>query len=226
MPVAASVIAIDGPVASGKSAVGLALSRDLGYRLVDTGMIYRALTWLALERGIDLQDEEALTAMAKGASFGLSEPNEQGRTGVIIEGTEVTDFLRLPEVDRGVPLVSRVPGVREATLTFQRTLAAIGRLVMLGRDIGTVVVPDAPVKIYLDASAEERARRRHRELAEAGVHRPEAEILQELRARDEMDRGRHTSPLKPAPDALIINTDDLTLEQVIERVRAAADAVQ
>ena len=225
-PVAASVIAIDGPVASGKSAVGLQLSRDLGYRLVDTGMIYRALTWLALDRGIDLNDEERLTEMAQGAHFGLSEPDENGRTGVMIEGVDVTNYLRLPEVDRSVPLVSRVQGVRDATLLFQRELARVGRLVMLGRDIGTVVIPDAPLKVYLDASAGERARRRHRELAENGVARPYEEILEELLARDEMDRGRHSSPLKPAPGALIIDTDGLSLEQVIERVRAAADATK
>jgi CMP/dCMP kinase len=224
--VAASVIAIDGPVASGKSAVGLQLSRDLGYHLVDTGMIYRALTWLALEQGIDLEDTDALTAMAKDASFGLAEPNEQGRTGVMINEIDVTDYLRLPEVDRAVPLVSRVPGVREATLVFQRALAAIGKLVMLGRDIGTVVIPDAPLKVYLDASAEERARRRHLELHENGIDRPYEAILAELIARDEMDSNRHASPLKPAPDALIIHTDGLTLEQVIERVRDAADATQ
>lgn len=225
-PVAASVIAIDGPVASGKSAVGLQLSRQLGYRLVDTGMIYRALTWLALERGVDLEDAEALSEMAQGASFGLSEPNEDGRTGVMIEEIDVTDYLRLPEVDRAVPLVSRVPGVRQATLVFQRMLAQIGRIVMLGRDIGTVVLPEAPLKVYLDASPEERARRRYNELAENGVERPYEEILKELRERDEMDRSRHSSPLMPAPDAVIINTDDLTLEQVIERVRTAAAATK
>jgi cytidylate kinase len=224
--VAASVIAIDGPVASGKSAVGLQLSRDLGYRLVDTGMIYRALTWLAIESGIDLEDGDALAAMAKAAHFDITEPDENGRTGVMIDNTDVTDVLRLPEVDRAVPLVSRVPGVREATLVFQRRLAAAGRLVMLGRDIGTVVIPDAPVKVYLDASAEERARRRHLELKQNGVERPYEEILTELRARDEMDSHRATSPLKPADEALIINTDGLTLEQVIARVRAAADALK
>jgi cytidylate kinase len=222
--VAASVIAIDGPVASGKSAVGLQLSRDLGYHLVDTGMIYRALTWLALHRNVDLEDEEALTRMAHAASFEVAEPDENGRTGVIIDGIDVTDLLRLPEVDRSVPLVSRVPGVRAATLIFQRTLAGHGRLIMLGRDIGTVVLPDAPCKVYLDASAEERARRRHLELKQNGVERPYEEILGELRARDEMDSNRHASPLKAAADALVINTDGLSLDEVIERVRAAADA--
>jgi cytidylate kinase len=223
--VAASVIAIDGPVASGKSAVGLQLSRDLGYHLVDTGMIYRALTWLALHRTIDLEDEEALAAMAHAATFEVAEPDANGRTGVIVDGIDVTDLLRLPEVDRSVPLVSRVPGVRQATLAFQRRLAGQGRLIMLGRDIGTVVLPDAPVKVYLDASAEERARRRHLELKQNGVERPYEEILVELRARDEMDSNRHASPLKPAPDALIINTDGLSLDEVVERVRAAATGV-
>jgi cytidylate kinase len=224
--VAASVIAIDGPVASGKSAVGLQLSRDLGYRLVDTGMIYRALTWLALQQGIDLEDGDALAVMARAAHFDITEPDDAGRTGVMIDGSDVTNVLRLPEVDRAVPLVSRVPGVREATLVFQRRLAAAGRLVMLGRDIGTVVIPAAPVKIYLDASAEERAHRRHLELKQSGVERPYDEILAELRMRDEMDSHRAASPLKPADGALIINTDGLTLEQVIARVRAAADAVK
>lgn len=211
-------------MASGKSAVGLQLSRALGYRLVDTGMIYRALTWLALKRKIDLEDQDALAAMAKDARISLEQPDKEGRPRISIEGTDVTAVLRNPDVDRGVSFVSRVPGVRQATLALQRALAREGRLVMLGRDIGSVVLPDAPLKVYLDASARERARRRHLELAENGVQRPEAEILAELLARDEMDRGRHVSPLKPADDALIINTDNLTLEQVLERVRAAAVA--
>jgi cytidylate kinase len=216
--VAATVIAIDGPVASGKSAVGLELSRDLGYRLVDTGMIYRALTWLALQRGLDLEDGDALAEMARKAVVQLGAPDAGGRPTISIEGRDVTGVLREPDVDRNVSLVSRVPGVRQATLQLQRDLAREGRLIMLGRDIGTIVLPDAPVKIFLDASAEERARRRHRELAESGIHRPKDEILKELLQRDEMDKGRHVSPLKPADDAVIINTDDLTLEQVVVRV--------
>jgi cytidylate kinase len=222
--VAARVIAIDGPVASGKSAVGLQLSRDLGYRLVDTGMIYRALTWLALQRGMNLEDGDALAEMARSAVVELGEPDIEGRPTIRIEGQDVTRVLREPEVDRNVSLVSRVPGVRQATLKLQRDFADEGRLIMLGRDIGTIVLPQAPVKIFLDASAHERARRRHRELAENGVERPEEEILQELLQRDEMDKGRHVSPLRPADDAVIINTDDLTLDQVIERVREVAVA--
>lgn len=217
-----SVIAIDGPVASGKTAVGLRLARELGYRLVDTGMMYRAVTWLALRRGVDLADEEALTALAAEARIELGQPGPNGGPTITVDGTDVTAELRSPEVDRSVSLVSRVGGVRRAMVALQRRLAAEGRLIMLGRDIGTVVLPDAPVKVYLDASPAERARRRHRELAESGVERSEAEILAELEQRDEMDRQRHLSPLRPAEDALVIHTDDLSLDEVVARVRAAA----
>lgn len=189
-------------------------------------MIYRALTWLALHRELDLESADELSEMAHSASFTIDEPDEDGRAAVIIDGVDVTDYLRIPEVDRSVPLVSRVPGVRQATLVFQRALANAGRVVMLGRDIGTVVLPDAPVKIYLDASAEERARRRYLELKEKGAERPYEEILQELYDRDAMDKNRHASPLKPADDAVVINTDSLTLEQVLDRVRQAAAAVK
>jgi len=218
----APVIAIDGPVASGKTAVGLHLARELGYRLVDTGMMYRAVTWLALKRGINLEDENALTELAENAQIELGQPDENGGAKIKVDGVDITRDLRSPEVDRNVSLVSRVPGVRRAMVARQREFAREGKLIMLGRDIGSVVLPDAPVKIYLDASAPVRALRRHLELAEAGVQRPEADILRELEQRDEMDRQRHVSPLRPADDALILDTDDLSLEEVIERVRAAA----
>ncbi len=220
-PGPASVIAIDGPVASGKTAVGLSLARQLGYRLVDTGMMYRAVTWLALSRGVDVEHEAALTALAESARIDLGQPGEDGGATIEVDGVDVTGELRSPEVDRNVSFVSRVAGVRRAMVARQRRLAREGRLIMLGRDIGSVVLPDAPVKIYLDASPAERARRRHRELAEAGLDRPEAEIRRELEQRDEMDRRRHFSPLRPAADALVIDTDGLTLEEVIERVRVA-----
>ncbi len=189
-------------------------------------MMYRAVTWLALQRNVDLEDEEALTALAQSSQIHLDQPGDNGITRISIDSHDVTSLLRLPEVDRSVSYVSRVPGVRAAMVERQRSLAREGRLIMLGRDIGSVVLPDAPVKVYLSASAAERARRRHKELAENGVERPEAEILQELVQRDEMDTNRHVSPLRPADDALIIETDQLTLEQVIERVRRAADAVK
>ena len=209
-------------MASGKTAVGQQLARDLGYRLVDTGMMYRALTCLALRRKLDVGDEAAVTALAQGARIELGQPANDGSTTIRIDGEDVTGDLRAPEVDRNVSYVSRIPGVRVAMVERQREFARDGRLIMLGRDIGSVVLKDAPVKVYLDASPAERARRRHRELAAAGVNRPEAEIRRELEQRDEMDRQRHVSPLKPAADAVIIDTDDLPLEAVIARVRELA----
>jgi cytidylate kinase len=196
----------------------------LGYRLVDTGMMYRAVTSLALERGVDIADEDALVALAENARIELGQPDENGGARLKIDGIDVTDQLRAPEVDRNVSLVSRVPGVRRAMVKRQRELADRGQLIMLGRDIGSVVLPDAPVKIYLDASPQERARRRHLELKDAGIERPQEEILRELEQRDEMDRQRHVSPLRPADDAIVIDTDDLSLEEVIDRVRSAAGA--
>ncbi|HEU0074046.1 MAG TPA: (d)CMP kinase [Dehalococcoidia bacterium] len=218
----APVIAIDGPVASGKTAVGLSLARDFHYRLVDTGMMYRAVTWLALQQDVDLSDEATLVALAQTAIIELGQPGTNGAPTIKINGHDVTAELRIPEVDRGVSFVSRVAGVRHAMVEKQRALAREGSLIMLGRDIGSVVLTDAPVKIYLDASAEVRARRRYQELADAGAERPEAEILSELQARDEMDSQRHVSPLRPADDAIIIDTDTLELDEVVARVREAA----
>jgi CMP/dCMP kinase len=216
----AALIAIDGPVASGKTAVGLRLARDLGHRLVDTGMMYRAVTWLALRQGVDFSDEQGLVRAANDALIELGQPTNEHPATISVNGEDVTTSLRSPDIDRNVSTVSRIPGVRRAMLEKQRALAAEGRIVMLGRDIGTVVLPDAPLKVYLDASAGERARRRYLELLENGIDRPESEIRAELEARDEMDRNRHASPLKPADDAVVIHTDSLTLDEVVERVRS------
>ncbi len=220
----APVIAIDGPVASGKTAVGLNLAREFRYRLVDTGMMYRAITWLALQQGVDLEEEDPLVALAQTAVIELGQPEANGGPTIKINARDITEELRLPDVDRGVSFVSRIGGVRSAMVEKQRALARQGSLIMLGRDIGSVVLTDASLKVYLDASAEVRARRRHRELAEAGIPRPEAGILAELRARDEMDSRRHVSPLRPADDAIIIDTDALELDEVLDRVRDAARA--
>jgi cytidylate kinase len=218
----APVIAIDGPVASGKTAVGLSLAREFHYRLVDTGMMYRAVTWLALQQDVDLEDHDTLVALAQAAIIELGQPQANGGPTIKVNGHDITAELRIPDVDRGVSFVSRVPGVRHAMVEKQRALAREGSLIMLGRDIGSVVLTDAPVKIYLDASAEVRARRRYQELAEAGAERPEADILAELQARDEMDTNRHASPLRPAEDAIIIDTDTLELDEVVARVREAS----
>jgi cytidylate kinase len=218
----APVIAVDGPVASGKTAVGLALARELGYRLVDTGMMYRAVTWLALRRGVSVDDEVGLSALAQSAQIELGQPGPNGGATIKVEGQDITGELRAPDVDRNVSVVSQHPGVRKAMVERQRQFAREGRLIMLGRDIGSVVLPDAPLKVYLDASPQERARRRHKELSEAGVQRSYEDVLRELEQRDQMDMERHVSPLRPADDALVIDTDRLSLEEVIDRVRAAA----
>ena len=221
-PTIAPVIAIDGPVASGKTAVGLSLAREFHYRLVDTGMMYRALTWLALQQNVDIEDEAALVTLAEAAVIELGQPQTDGGPTIKVNGQDITGELRFPDVDRGVSFVSRIAGVRKAMVEKQRALARESSLIMLGRDIGSVVLTDAPLKVYLDASAEVRSHRRHRELVEAGAERPEAEILAELLARDEMDSQRHVSPLRPADDAIIIDTDALDLDQVLDRVREAA----
>jgi len=213
-------IAIDGPVASGKSAVGSRVARQLGYRFVDTGSMYRAITWLALERGIDLHDEAALTQLGERAQLTLAPGtgDEPESTRVLLDGVDVTDRLRSAEVGEAVSLVSRVPGVRKAMVALQRQLAAKGGVVMAGRDIGTVVLPDAPLEVYLDASPEERIRRRHEELLAGGREETPEQVRQELALRDAIDSEREISPLRPAEDAIIIDTDPLTLDEVVERI--------
>jgi cytidylate kinase len=187
-------------------------------------MMYRAITYLALKQGIDIEDEDALVKLAKEAAFELGQPSDDEIATIRAGGEDITIHLRAPEVDRAVSLVSRIPGVREAMVQRQRALAREGRIIMLGRDIGSVVLPGAPVKIYLDASSKERARRRYLELKETGAERPLEEILDELERRDEMDKNRHASPLHPADDAVVIQTDDLSLDDVIDRVRKIANS--
>jgi CMP/dCMP kinase len=217
---ASRYIAIDGPVASGKSAVGSRVARQLGYRFVDTGSMYRAITWLALERGIDLHDEAALTRLAEGAQLTLAPGagDEPESARVLLDSVDVTDRLRSAEVGEAVSLVSRVPGVRKAMVALQRQLAVERGVVMAGRDIGTVVLPDAPLKVYLDASPEERIRRRHEELLAGGRGETPEQVRQELALRDAIDSEREVSPLRPAEDAIIIDTDPLTLDEVVEQI--------
>ena len=204
--------------------VGHRLARELGYRLVDTGMMYRAITWLALQRGIDPADEAGLSALSETALIELGQPDSEHVATLKIDGRDITSELRSPDVDRAVSIVSQFPAVRRAMVRRQRELAREGRLIMLGRDIGTVVLPDAPLKVYLDASIDERARRRHEELQQNGRGRSLAEIRAELQQRDDMDRGRDHSPLIAAPDAHVIDTSNLSLDEVVARVRALAGA--
>ena len=208
-------IAIDGPVASGKTTVGRLISRELDYRFLDTGIMYRAVTWMALEQGVDLDDGGALGRLAREAVIRL--PSQSG--AVIIGGLEVAEELRHPRVDRTVSLVSASAHVRTALVDQQRKIAEGGRIVVVGRDIGTVVLPLAELKLFLLATVEERARRRHLELKERGQGMEYEGVLKDLRARDELDTQREHSPLRPADDALLLDTDSMGLEQVMEKVR-------
>lgn len=214
-----SIIAIDGPAASGKSTLAERLARVLGYTYFDTGVMYRAVTWVALKEGIPIEDEEAITALAESLEIDVTRPTaEDGRQyTVYADGEDVTWDIRRPEVDRNVSVVSAYAGVRRALAAKQRQIGLRGRIVMVGRDIGTVVLPEADLKIYLDASLEERARRRWKELRERGCRISYREVLEAMRRRDFIDSNRDVAPLRPADDAVIIDTTDLDIEEVFER---------
>ena len=217
-------VALDGPASSGKSSVGAAAARELGLRFVDTGLIYRAMTAMALREGVALDDASALVQLTGRVTLG---DDGTGRlTRVLLDGVDATDDVHTESVDVAVSAVSSVPEVRAALLERQRALAAPGGIVVAGRDIGTVVLPDADLKVFLDASVEERARRR---IAERGLDPggDEAELVREqLRSRDFQDRNRAVAPLRAADDAVHILTDGNTFTQtvdlVIEAIRTAA----
>jgi cytidylate kinase len=213
-------IAIDGPAASGKSTLGMKLADKLGYLFLDTGIMYRAITWVALHRGVTVQDETAITALAETTDIDVRPPSQSdGRNcDILADGQDVTWQIRLPEVETNVSLVSSYAGVRKALTTQQRRIGLRGRVVMVGRDIGTVVLPEADLKIYLEASVEERARRRYREILERGESASFEKILFAMRKRDLFDSNRKIAPLRPAEDAIILNSDGLNAEQVMDCV--------
>ena len=212
-----SIIAIDGPVAAGKSTIGRLLSQKLGYRFVDTGEMYRALTWKAMKLNVDLEDEAELSRLASSIRIDFTSPLNSGKRhcAVLVDGQDVTEEIHTQRVEVGVSLVSKVAGVRRVMVEQQQKLAQDGKIVMAGRDIGTTVLPHAQLKIYLSASSEERARRRYLEVIERGEAADYQTILAELVRRDEIDSQRSISPLKPAPDAKMVDTDGLNPDQVL-----------
>ena len=216
-----SIIAIDGPAASGKSTIGKRLADELGYLFFDTGVMYRAVTWIALQRGVDVRDEAAVTRLAEETPIDVAPASQSdGRAcDVIVEGQDITWETRRPEVDANVSVVSAYAGVRREMSQQQRRIGRRGRVVMVGRDIGTVVLPEADLKIYLDASAEERARRRFDEIRARGEEADYEEILSKVRERDRIDSTRAVAPLRPAEDAVILDTDKLSADEVFARVR-------
>jgi len=217
-----SIIAIDGPAASGKSTLGRRLADSLGYLFFDTGVMYRAVTWGALQRGLDIADETAITNLAETAQIDVRPPSlDDGRAcDVLLEGTDITWETRRPDVEANVSPVSAYRGVRQALASQQRRIGLRGRVVMVGRDIGTVVLPEADLKIYLDASAEERAVRRYKEILQRGAQADYEQILEGVRKRDEIDSTRAFSPLRAAGDAVIIDSDKLDADEVFKKVEA------
>jgi len=214
------IIALDGPAASGKSTVGSRVADALDYLFFDTGVMYRAVTWMALEGKIDIHDEAAVTKLAEDTPIDVRPASqEDGRAcDVLVDNKDITWQTRRPEVDANVSVVAAYAGVRTALTVQQRRIGKRGRVVMVGRDIGTVVLPEADLKIYLDASAEERARRRYDEIIARGEKADYAEILEKVIQRDHIDSTRDVAPLRPAEDAIILNSDQLNEDQVFEKI--------
>jgi cytidylate kinase len=209
-------IAIDGPVASGKTAVGRGIARKLGMRFLDTGVMYRAITWIALDRDLDIGDEDQLSTLAELVTMTLVAGDSEDR--LLLDELDVTDHLRDAMVERHVSAVSAVARVRVALVERQRDIARQGPVVMVGRDIGTVVLPNADFKAFLDASVNVRALRRHLETVAEGLESNLEQVKADLARRDKLDTERDNSPLRAAEDAAMINTDDLGLEEVITKM--------
>lgn len=212
------IVAIDGPSGAGKGTVARAVAAALGYRHVDSGAMYRAVAWRALDQGLELDVESTVADLAERADIDVS------AAGVTIDGVDVTRAIRTPEIDRAAASVARLPAVRAVLVARQRQLGEAGAIVMEGRDIGTVVFPGADVKIYLDASPEERARRRASDPAHAMATKSVAEVATQLTERDRLDRTRTASPLYSAPDAVVIDTTDKTVDEVVADVMRAIEA--
>lgn len=213
------IVGIDGPAGSGKSTVARVLAQRLGFHYLDTGAMYRSVALAALRRGIDPSDEPAVSAIVRDAYIEFEhEAGEAVPTRILFDGEDVSAAIRAPEVDDAVSAVARMPRVREAMVDRQRALAGSDDLVAEGRDIGTVVFPDADLKVFLTASATERARRRHAELEARGVRASETDVLEAMSARDTADTTRKAAPLSAASDAVVLDTTDLGIEDVVEAI--------
>jgi cytidylate kinase len=210
------VVAIDGPAAAGKSTTARLVAERLGFLYLDTGAMYRALTWQALEQGVDLDDAESVAALAASAKLEIRSDDGEGK--VLLDGEDVTSRIRAPRISRNVSRLAQVPGVRRRMVHLQRAVAQGRSCVVEGRDIGTVVFPEAPVKIYLAASLEERARRRQLELSGKGVEQSLEDLTQEIRVRDAVDSGREDSPLRRAEDAIVVDTTGMSIARQVEAV--------
>lgn len=216
------VVAIDGPAGAGKSTASKRLADRLGFVLVDTGALYRGVALASREASISWDDGEALGTFTEGLALSFA-PGEGGAPRLLIDGVDRSGEIRTPEISRGASDVSRHPPVRAALLGLQRRLGADGGVVLEGRDIGTVVFPDAEVKVFLTASAEERAKRRVADLESRGVPANLADVKRQIEERDAQDSGRDVAPLKPADDALILDTSTMDLDQVVEELATVVE---
>ena len=216
------MIAIDGPAASGKSTVGRLLAEQLNFLYLDTGCMYRAITWAALEREIDVADETAVTQLAQDIQIDIYPVQHEEKDGrhytVLVDGQDITWELRTPAVDANVSQVSSYLGVRQEMVRRQRTFGQQGAVVMVGRDIGTVVMPDAPLKLFITASAEERARRRTNDRQAQGHSANYDSILADVQRRDQIDSNREHSPLRPAADAIRIDSTDRSPAEIVDAI--------
>lgn len=214
----APVITIDGPSGSGKGTVAGLLAKQLGWNLLDSGALYRLLAFAAGNHGVDLTNEESLKLLAAHLDVQfIASGNGQGQR-IILEGEEVTDLIRNEQIGAGASQVASLPAVRDALLQRQQAFQEMPGLIADGRDMGTVVFPDAPLKVFLTASAEERARRRYLQLKAKGDDVNLASLLDEIQARDERDTQRAVAPLKPAADAIVLDSTELSIEKVLERI--------
>ena len=214
------IIAIDGPAASGKSTLAEKLADTMGYLYFDTGVMYRAVTLAGLESAIPLENEQLITELAKKIQIEVypASCSDGRKYDVYLDGIDITWAIRSPEIDNNVSLVSSYSGVRTAMTEQQRKIGGRGKTIMVGRDIGTIVFPEAELKIFLDASAEKRSRRRFLESHDSGTNASLEKISSSLKQRDKMDSTRNIAPLKPAEDAVIINTDDMNEDEVFKAV--------
>lgn len=220
------IVAIDGPAGAGKSTVSKEVARRLGFTCLDTGAMYRAIAWQAIQNGVDFDDSQGLDQVANNYHIELTyDQGEPSPSGVLMGSVDVTRAIRTAEIDRAVSLVSKEPLVRAALVAQQQRIGNSGNYVVEGRDIGTVVFPDAAVKVFLFASAEERARRRVAQNAERGIGSVDYdEVLADIVKRDEIDSSRDSSPLEPAADAVMLDSSDLSIEEVIEKICRLAKA--
>lgn len=210
------IVAIDGPAGSGKSTVARMLAKRLGFKYLDTGAMYRALTWKALQHGVDLKDANALCQLMDQTTIEFRGNNEGLQ--IFTDGIDVTEKIRLPAVTNNVHYVSNTPGVRHRMVKLQQTLASEGNIIAEGRDMGTVVFPDAEKKFFLDADIEERARRRYGEMHPTDNKVSYTDVIQDMEIRDKRDTTRDNSPLRKSDDAIYLNTTTMSIEEVVGRI--------